>query len=93
MSYPQDRHTLCRRIVRRCPELILCLQVPLPNSLGFCEHLPMVDSRDGSALRTLVGNVVAGLGSLTHKELNPASNSYACRRSRRKPGPGVNGLP
>ena len=32
----------------------------------------MVDSRDGSALRTLVGNVVAGLGSLAHKELTPA---------------------
>ncbi|MFJ9871192.1 hypothetical protein [Streptomyces sp. NPDC101165] len=31
----------------------------------------MVDSRDRSALRTLVGEVVAGLGSLTHRELNP----------------------
>ncbi|WP_314223550.1 AbiJ-related protein [Streptomyces zaehneri] len=32
----------------------------------------MADSRDRSALRTLVGEVVAGLGSLTHRELNPA---------------------
>ncbi|MFM9700685.1 AbiJ-related protein [Streptomyces europaeiscabiei] len=32
----------------------------------------MADSRDHSALRTLVGEVVAGLGSLTHRELNPA---------------------
>lgn len=32
----------------------------------------MVDSRDRSALRTLAGNVVGGLGNLTHKELNPA---------------------
>ncbi|MEV7866137.1 hypothetical protein AB0P17_08555 [Streptomyces sp. NPDC088124] len=32
----------------------------------------MVDSRGGSALRTLVGEVVAGLGGLTHRELGPA---------------------
>jgi hypothetical protein len=32
----------------------------------------MVDSRDRSALRTLVDEVVGGLGSLTHRELNPA---------------------
>ncbi|MEU9405152.1 hypothetical protein AB0E08_05495 [Streptomyces sp. NPDC048281] len=32
----------------------------------------MVDSRDHSALRALLGNVVAGLGSLTHKELDRA---------------------
>ncbi|MDX2576678.1 hypothetical protein PV332_14490 [Streptomyces scabiei] len=32
----------------------------------------MAESRDRSALRALVGEVVAGLGSLTHRELNPA---------------------
>ncbi|MFC4612919.1 hypothetical protein ACFO9E_35030 [Streptomyces maoxianensis] len=32
----------------------------------------MVDSRDRSPLRAFVGEVVAGLGSLTHRELNPA---------------------
>ncbi|MFM9812889.1 hypothetical protein ACKI16_30800 [Streptomyces scabiei] len=32
----------------------------------------MVDSWDRSALRALVGEVVSGLGSLTHRELNPA---------------------
>ncbi|MEU9631598.1 hypothetical protein AB0D89_33065 [Streptomyces luteogriseus] len=32
----------------------------------------MADSRDRSALRKLVDEVVAGLGSLTHRELNPA---------------------
>lgn len=47
-------------------------QVPLPDSFGFCDHLPMVDIRDRSALRTLVGEVVAGLGRLTHRELTPA---------------------
>ncbi|MFG3348633.1 hypothetical protein ACGF1Z_26680 [Streptomyces sp. NPDC048018] len=52
--------------------LIACVQVPLPGSLGFCDHLPMVDIRDHSALRTLVGEVVAGLGSLTHRQLTPA---------------------
>lgn len=45
---------------------------PLPDSLGFCNHLPMVDSRDRSALRALVSEVVAGLDSLTHARLNPA---------------------
>lgn len=52
--------------------LTACVQVPLPDPLGFCDHLPMVDSRDRSALRTLVGEVVAGLGGLTHATLNPA---------------------
>ncbi|MFE9125059.1 hypothetical protein ACFYOF_06485 [Streptomyces sp. NPDC007148] len=32
----------------------------------------MVDIRDRSALRTLVGEVVAGLGHLTHRDLTPA---------------------
>ncbi|MGW6771933.1 AbiJ-related protein [Streptomyces sp. NPDC055037] len=32
----------------------------------------MADSRGMSALRTLVGEVVAGLGGLTHRELGPA---------------------
>lgn len=32
----------------------------------------MAESRDRSALRALVGEVVASLGSLTHRELNPA---------------------
>ncbi|MFJ1597246.1 hypothetical protein [Streptomyces sp. NPDC088261] len=32
----------------------------------------MADSRDTSALLTLVGKVVAGLGGLTHRELAPA---------------------
>lgn len=52
--------------------LIACVQAPLPDSLGFCDHLPMVDIRDRSALRTLVGEFVAGLGCLTHRELTPA---------------------
>jgi very-short-patch-repair endonuclease len=46
--------------------------VPLPDSFGFCNHLPMVDSRDRSALRALVGEVVALLEGLTHARLNPA---------------------
>ncbi|MFE9018146.1 hypothetical protein ACFYNL_06190 [Streptomyces sp. NPDC007808] len=45
---------------------------PLPVPRGFCDHRRMADSKDRSALRTLVGEVVAGLGSLTHRELNPA---------------------
>ncbi|WP_097276324.1 hypothetical protein [Streptomyces sp. TLI_55] len=32
----------------------------------------MADNRDRSALRSLVGEVIGGLGSLTHRELNPA---------------------
>ncbi len=32
----------------------------------------MVDCWDRSTLRALVGEVVSGLGSLTHRELNPA---------------------
>jgi hypothetical protein len=46
--------------------------MPLPVPFDFCDHRRMADSRDRSALRTLVGEVVAGLGSLTHRELNPA---------------------
>jgi hypothetical protein len=46
--------------------------MPLPVPLGFCDHRRMADSRDRSALRTLVGEVVGRLGSLTHRELNPA---------------------
>ncbi|MCX5318115.1 hypothetical protein [Streptomyces sp. NBC_00154] len=46
--------------------------MPLPDSFGFCNHLPMVDSRDRSALRALVGEVVALLEGLTHTRLNPA---------------------
>lgn len=32
----------------------------------------MVDIRDRSTLRTLIGKAIAGLGSLTHRELTPA---------------------
>lgn len=49
-----------------------CDIVPLPDPLGFCDHQPTADGRDRSALRTLVGEVVAGLGSLAHRELDPA---------------------
>ncbi|MFD5814819.1 hypothetical protein [Streptomyces sp. NPDC127038] len=37
----------------------------------------MVDSTDRSTLRALVGEVVAGLGFLTHRELNPAFEQLA----------------
>lgn len=52
--------------------LTACIQGPLPGTVGICDHLPMVDSRDRSALRRLVGEVLVRLGGLTHATLNPA---------------------
>ncbi|MGW7529099.1 hypothetical protein [Streptomyces sp. NPDC054783] len=42
---------------------IAWVRVPMPDPVGFCDHLAMVDSRNRSALRTLIGEVPQGLAA------------------------------